>query len=79
MYIPKKTSKKVADSVCASKPNKTIYHRVIKKSSSTEADELLKNIELAATYSPARKGAVPLALGSLTTLFGMGRGRTSPE
>ena len=32
--------------------------------------------ELAATYSPTLRGAVPSAQWGLTTLFGKGRGRT---
>ena len=31
-------------------------------------------VELAATYSPTHSDAVPSALRSLTSLFGMGRG-----
>ena len=36
------------------------------------------NIMLAATYSPTFRDAVPSAQVSLTSLFGMGRGGTSP-
>ena len=57
------------------KKNKTIYSPSFRRKNKEARRFLFELPKMAATYSPTN--AVPSALLSLTTLFGMGRGGTS--